>query len=150
MVFPSHISAGWPLDERPKMDRDEIVDAVMQPIADAEIRSATGDGWWLTVVGWQGRARHKTRDETTIRVSKNYAVGLEMACPGGVYHWAPEIPSARRIAKPRPSKCELAHNRSLLFPKWRGAGPPSFSSPSRIRHQRPQSASACGCLMQAR
>src|SRR5665213_2412562 len=50
-----------------------------------------------------------------------------MSCPGGAYHWAPEIPSATRIAGGGPSKCELAHNRSLLFSKWRGPGP---SSPS--------------------
>jgi len=52
---------------------------------------------------------------------KNYAVGLEMSCPGGAYHWAPEIPSARRIAGPTPSKCELAHNRGSFFPKFCGA-----------------------------
>jgi hypothetical protein len=49
------------------MDRDEIVDAVMQPIADAEVRSATGDGWWLTVVGWQGRARQETSRQHEFR-----------------------------------------------------------------------------------
>jgi hypothetical protein len=51
------------------------------------------------------------------QLTKNYAVGLEMSCPGGAYHWAPEIPSTRRIAGPTPSKCELAHNRGSFFPK---------------------------------
>jgi hypothetical protein len=32
------------------------------------------------------------------RSQKNYAVGLEMSCPGGAYYWAPEIPSNRRLA----------------------------------------------------
>jgi hypothetical protein len=26
-------------------------------------------------------------------LGKNYAVGLEISCPGGAYVWAPEIPS---------------------------------------------------------
>src|SRR5450755_2491948 len=56
---------------------------------------------------------------------KNYAVGLEMSCPGGAYHWAPEIPSVRTIAGPKPSKCELAHNRGSFFPKlgWLRSAP---------------------------
>jgi hypothetical protein len=29
-----------------------------------------------------------------------------MSCPGGAYHWAPEIPSTSRIAGAMPSKCE--------------------------------------------
>jgi hypothetical protein len=32
--------------------------------------------------------------------TKNYAVGLEISCPGGVYYWAPEIPSAIRFSRP--------------------------------------------------
>jgi hypothetical protein len=38
------------------------------------------------------------------RVSKNYAVGLEMSCPGGAYHWAPrrrDSVSHRTIASVR-------------------------------------------------
>jgi hypothetical protein len=53
--------------------------------------------------------------------TKNYAVGLEMSCPGGAYHWAPEIPSTQTIAGARPGKCELAHNRGAFFPQLRGA-----------------------------
>jgi hypothetical protein len=52
--------------------------------------SATGNGWRVTVAGWLGRARQA-------RSRKNYAVGLEMSCPGGAYHWAPEIPSEQSI-----------------------------------------------------
>ena len=52
--------------------------------------------------------------------TKNYAVGLEMSCPGGAYHWAPEIPSTQTIAGARPGKCELAHNRGAFFPQLRG------------------------------
>jgi hypothetical protein len=37
------------------------------------------------------------------QLTKNYAVGLEISCPGGAYHWAPEIPQhdddSRRHAK---------------------------------------------------
>jgi hypothetical protein len=32
------------------------------------------------------------RPDSTSQVTKNYAVGLENSCPGGAYHWAPEIP----------------------------------------------------------
>jgi hypothetical protein len=39
-----------------------------------------------------------------------------MSCPGGAYHWAPEIPSNRRIAGATPRKCELAHNWGSFFP----------------------------------
>jgi hypothetical protein len=48
--------------------------------------------------------------------TKSYAVGLEMSCPGGAYHWAPEIPSTRTIAGATPRKCELAHNWGSFFP----------------------------------
>ncbi len=57
------------------------------------------------------------------QVTKNYAVGLEMSCPGGAYHWAPEIPSAKTIAGALPGKCELAHNRGSFF-----SGPPGRRS----------------------
>ena len=30
---------------------------------------------------------------------KSYAVGLEMSCPGGAYHWAPEIPQRNEDIK---------------------------------------------------
>jgi hypothetical protein len=54
---------------------------------------------------------------------KNYAVGLEMSCPGGACYRAPEIPSANLIAAAEPSKCELAHNRGSFLPEWPGLGP---------------------------
>ena len=44
------------------------------------------------------------------QVAKNYAVGLEISCPGGAYHWAPEIPSHNRLADTELTRCELAHN----------------------------------------
>jgi hypothetical protein len=50
---------------------------------------------------------------------KNYAVGLEKSCPGGVYNWAPEIPSPHTIAAAVLGKCELAHSRRSFFPKRR-------------------------------
>jgi hypothetical protein len=36
----------------------------------------------ITVAGWQGLAGQA-------RSRKNYAVGLEISCPGGAYNWAP-------------------------------------------------------------
>jgi hypothetical protein len=42
--------------------------------------------------------------------SKNYAVGLEIECPGGACYWAPEIPSDGRLAGPVLSKSEPVHN----------------------------------------
>jgi hypothetical protein len=60
----------------------------------------------LSVVGGLGR-------------KKSYAVGLEISCPGGVYNWAPEIPSPHTIAAAVPGKCELAHNRRSFFSKPR-------------------------------
>jgi hypothetical protein len=53
------------------------------------------------------------------RSQKNYAVGLEIACPGGVHDWAPEIPSPHTIAAAVLGKCELAHSRGAFFPKRR-------------------------------
>jgi hypothetical protein len=50
---------------------------------------------------------------------KNYAVGLEKSCPGGVCYWAPEIPSPHRIAAATSDKCELAHTRRSFFSKRR-------------------------------
>jgi hypothetical protein len=47
-----------------------------------------------------------------------------MSCPGGAYHWAPEIPSDRRLAGAIPSKCELVHNRAHFLQKGRGASVP--------------------------
>jgi hypothetical protein len=38
-----------------------------------------------------------------------------MSCPGGAYHWAPEIPSDRRLAGAILSKCELVHNCAHSF-----------------------------------
>jgi hypothetical protein len=67
--------------------------------------SATGRGWGFTVAGWQSRAGQASSP-------KNYAVGLEMSCPGGAYDWAPEIPSGARLAGAMPRKCELVHNRA--------------------------------------
>jgi hypothetical protein len=32
---------------------------------------------------------------------KKYAVGLEISCPGGVYYWAPKIPSSRGDSRHR-------------------------------------------------
>jgi hypothetical protein len=52
---------------------------------------------------------------TENHVSKNYAVGLEISCPGGAYYWAPEIPSSKRLAGATPSTCELAHNRGSVL-----------------------------------
>jgi hypothetical protein len=43
-----------------------------------------------------------------------------MSCPGGAYHWAPEIPSPQTIADAVLVKCELAHNRDAFFPSLRG------------------------------
>ena len=45
-------------------------------------------------------------------VSKNYAVGLEMLCPGGACYWAPEIPSDGRLAGTMSNRCELVHYRT--------------------------------------
>jgi hypothetical protein len=59
--------------------------------------------------------------EGASRATKNYAVGLENSCPGGAYHWAPEIPSTWRIAGVTPGKCELAHNRGAFFPQLPGS-----------------------------
>ena len=42
---------------------------------------------------------------------EKYAVGLEMSRPGGACYWAPEIPSAVRLAGPTQRKCELVHDR---------------------------------------
>jgi len=39
--------------------------------------------------------------EGKTRSQRNYAVGLEMSCPGGTYYWAPEIPSDCRLAGTR-------------------------------------------------
>ena len=52
---------------------------------------------------------------TENHVSKNYAVGLEISCPGGAYYWAPEIPGSKRLAGATPSTCELAHNRGSVL-----------------------------------
>jgi len=55
---------------------------------------------------------------------KSYAVGLEMSCPGGAYHWAPKIPSEQTIAGVPPGKCELVHNRGhILLQIGAGSGP---------------------------
>ena len=32
-------------------------------------------------------------------LKKNYAVGLEISCPGGAYYWAPEIPSSETASR---------------------------------------------------
>jgi hypothetical protein len=45
-------------------------------------------------------------------LGKNYAVGLEISCPGGAYAWAPKIPSAANLAGAVPRKCEMVHNRA--------------------------------------
>jgi hypothetical protein len=58
-----------------------------------------------------------------------------MSRPGGVYYWAPEIPSANTIAGAMPSKCELAHNRDSFFPKWRGLRPPLVNRKLTVRVQ---------------
>jgi hypothetical protein len=55
--------------------------------------------------------------------AKNCAVGLEISCPGGVYYWAREIPSAESLAGAKPSTCELAHNRGLILSKNAACGP---------------------------
>jgi hypothetical protein len=68
--------------------------------------SATGSGRGVTVAGWQSRAGQASSQ-------KNYAVGLEMSCPGGAYGWAPEIPSEARLAGAMPRKYELVHNQIL-------------------------------------
>ncbi len=44
-----------------------------------------------------------------LTVKKIYAVGLEMVCPGGACHWAPEIPSGLGLAGFAPSKYEPVH-----------------------------------------
>jgi hypothetical protein len=62
---------------------------------------------------------------TENHVSKNYAVGLEISCPGGAYYWAPEIPRSKRLAGPTPSTCELAHNVLNLSKTARSFGPAS-------------------------
>jgi hypothetical protein len=49
------------------------------------------------------------------QASKNYAVGLEMLCPGGAYYWAPEIPSGYNLAGAMLSKCEPVHMRAHSF-----------------------------------
>ena|ERR1700728_2723091 len=61
-------------------------------------------------------------------VAKSYAVGLEISCPGGVYCWAPEIPSAKRLTGAKPSTCELVHNRGLILSKCRLWPAPSSAS----------------------
>src|ERR1700737_4581633 len=43
-----------------------------------------------------------------------------MSCPGGVYYWAPEIPSAGKLAGAMLSRCELVHNRAYSFQKGPG------------------------------
>jgi len=65
-------------------------------------------------------AAHARRLRRQLTVKKIYAVGLEISCPGGAYHWAPEIPGANAIAGAMPSKCEPAHNPGSFFAKWRG------------------------------
>jgi hypothetical protein len=69
---------------------------------DQEAQPAT-EGGSPSPVGWVGQSK---------LVTKNYAVGLEISCPGGGYCWAPEIPSPETLADAVPGKCELAHNRS--------------------------------------
>ncbi len=87
---------------------------------------------------WSGRGRQA-------RPQKNYAVGLEMLCPGGAYAWAPEIPSGERLADPMPSKCELVHNRPkrrwifILPDKRRRRGPEKLLRYSKPGTQRPTS-----------
>jgi hypothetical protein len=44
-----------------------------------------------------------------------------MSCPGGAYSWAPEIPSAGKLAGAMLSRCELVHNRAHSFQNGRGA-----------------------------
>jgi hypothetical protein len=65
-------------------------------------------------LAWPGKASYGL---------KKYAVGLEISCPGGAYHWAPEIPSKNSIAGGIPSKCELAHNPAHSFQTGAGSGP---------------------------
>jgi hypothetical protein len=67
---------------------------------------------------------------------KSYAVGLEMSCPGGAYHWAPEIPSEQSIAGVTPGKCELVHNRGyILFQIGAGSGPCPQRLINRLAHR---------------
>src|ERR1700722_4744693 len=71
----------------------------------------------VSSVRQNGFAISMSRPGRANQLTKNYPVGLEMSCPGGAYHWAPEIPGTGRIAGPTPGKCELAHNRSTFFAK---------------------------------
>jgi hypothetical protein len=43
--------------------------------------------------------RRRAVDRTDKQVAKNYAVGLEISCPGGAYHWAPEIPQRKEDSR---------------------------------------------------
>jgi hypothetical protein len=41
---------------------------------------------------------------TERRSQKSYAVGLEISCPGGAHHWAPEIPSTIKGSRRNPKQ----------------------------------------------
>jgi hypothetical protein len=76
-----------------------------------------------------------SRSISASHVTKNYAVGLEMSCPGGACHWAPEIPSTARIAGVTPGKCELAHTGALSFQNGEGSGSCPQPSINRSAHR---------------
>jgi hypothetical protein len=58
--------------------------------------------------------------------TKNYAVGLEISRPGGVYNWAPEIPSTGDLAGAMPGKCDLDHKPAHSFQMAGGLRPRLF------------------------
>ena len=64
---------------------------------------------------------------------KNYAVGLEIQCPGGAYWWAPKIPTDKRLAGVVPSTCELVHNRAHSFQNGAGLRSPCSCEPHKQR-----------------
>ena len=80
--------------------------------------------WFLECVGtWDSSDKARgNRGQTKIDgrlapclVQKNYAVGLEISCPGGACCRAPEIPNETTLAGRTPSNCEPVHSLVTRF-----------------------------------
>jgi hypothetical protein len=56
---------------------------------------------------------------------KNYAAGLEIRCPGGVYFNRDNSQLAPILVGVMPSECELVHSRLISFQRGSGLGRPS-------------------------
>jgi hypothetical protein len=79
-----------------------------EPMGQTWGQRATGNGGGLTVAGWQGRTE-QVRSEKLRRRARN-AVSRRRLSTGPL-----KSPSDTGLARPVPTRCELAHNRGSFF-----------------------------------